>query len=84
MLIICRLIWAYMIVLFARIIISWFPVSPGSGLSSVFGFLYGVTEPVLKPIRQVLPPIGMGGLGLDLSPIVVFFGITVVMRVLGC
>ncbi|MDQ6724679.1 MAG: YggT family protein [Actinomycetota bacterium] len=73
----CRLLQAYLIVMFARIILSWFPVEPGSGLASVFGFLYSITEPVLAPIRRVLPPIGMGGMGLDLSPIVVFFGITI-------
>jgi len=73
----CRLLQAYLIVMFARIILSWFPVEPGSGLASVFGFLYAITEPVLAPIRRVLPPIGMGGMGLDLSPIVVFFGITI-------
>jgi len=73
----CRLLQAYLIVMFARIILSWFPVEPGSALASVFGFLYSITEPVLAPIRRVLPPVGMGGMGLDLSPIVVFFGITI-------
>ena len=73
----CRLLQAYLIVMFARIILSWFPVEPGSGLATVFGFLYSITEPVLAPIRRILPPIGMGGMGLDLSPIVVFFAITI-------
>ena len=75
--ILCRLLDAYMIVLFARIILSWFPVEPGSGLASVYGFLYSITEPVLAPIRRVIPPMGMGGMGLDLSPLVVFFGISI-------
>jgi YggT family protein len=75
-LIICRLLQGYLIVMFARIILSWFPVEPGSGLASVYGFLYAITEPVLGPIRRVIPPLGAGGMGIDLSPIVVFFGIT--------
>lgn len=75
--IICRLLDAYLIVMFARIILSWFPVEPGSGLASVYGFLYTITEPVLGPIRRVIPPLGAGGMGIDLSPIVVFFGITI-------
>jgi YggT family protein len=74
---ICRLLDAYLIVMFARIILSWFPVEPGSGLASVYGFLYAITEPVLGPIRRVIPPLGMGGMGLDLSPLVVFFGISI-------
>ncbi len=79
---ICRLLQAYLIVMFARIILSWFPVEPGSGIASVYGFLYSITEPVLGPIRRVLPPVGMGGMGLDLSPIVVFFGITILQGII--
>ena len=73
----CRLLDAYLIVMFARIILSWFPVNPGSGLATVYGFLYSITEPVLGPIRRVIPPLGAGGMGIDLSPIIVFFGITI-------
>jgi uncharacterized protein YggT (Ycf19 family) len=47
---------------------------------SVYSFLYLITEPVLGPIRRVLPPLGAGGMGLDLSPIIVFFGITILLR----
>ncbi len=74
---ICRLLEAYLILMFARIILSWFPINPGSGMATVYGFLYSVTEPVLGPIRRVIPPIGAGGMGLDLSPLVVFFAITI-------
>jgi YggT family protein len=79
---ICRLLDAYLIVMFARIILSWFPINPGSGMASVYGFLYSITEPVLGPIRRVIPPLGMGGMGLDLSPLVVFFGISILRSVI--
>ena len=75
--IICRLLQAYLIIMFARIIMSWFPINAGSGLATVYGFLYSITEPVLGPIRRVIPPLGAGGMGIDLSPIIVFFGITI-------
>ena len=75
----CRLLQAYLIILFARIILSWFPINPGTALATVFGFLYSITEPVLGPIRRIIPPLGMGGMGLDLSPLVVFFGIRILM-----
>jgi YggT family protein len=80
-LIICRLLQAYIIILFARIILSWFPLSPGGGMSTVYGFLHTLTEPVLAPLRRLIPPIGMGGMGLDLSPLIVFFGISLLLRV---
>ncbi len=73
----CRLLDAYLIIIFARIILSWFPVEPGSGMASVYGFLYALTEPVLGPIRRIIPPMGMGGMGLDLSPMIVLLVITI-------
>lgn len=74
---VCQLLGLYFLVLFARIILSWFPVSPGSGLASVFGILYALTEPVLGPVRRIVPPLMLGGAGFDLSPIIVIVGLRV-------
>ncbi|HEX2041603.1 MAG TPA: YggT family protein [Acidimicrobiales bacterium] len=71
-LLLCRLLQAYFLILIGRVVLSWFPISPGSGMASVFSVVYAITEPVLAPLRKVIPPIGMGGMGLDLSPIIVF------------
>lgn len=68
--ILCTLAELYVIVIFARIILSWFPISPGGAMATVFSFLYTVTEPLLGPLRRLLPPVGVGGMGLDLSPII--------------
>ena len=82
---VCSLLNLYLILLFARIILSWFPVSPGGAMAQIFSFLYTVTEPVLGPIRRAIPPIGMGGMGFDLSPIIVIFGVQILERVVfGC
>lgn len=82
---ICLILNLYLIALFARIILSWFPISPDSPMAPVFSFLYSVTEPVLGPIRRLLPPVGMGGMGLDLSPIIVVFGAQLlVFPLIGC
>lgn len=78
MAIVCLLINAYLLALFARIILSWFPIAPGGLLAQVFSGLYAVTEPVLGPIRRAIPPIGMGGMGLDLSPIIVIIGFQII------
>lgn len=59
--------------IFARAILSFFPLSPSSPMASLAQFLYRITEPVLAPIRRVLPPMG----GLDLSPLVVIIGIQI-------
>jgi YggT family protein len=80
--IIAWILQAYVIVIFARVILSWFPITPGTPMASVARVLYAVTEPVLGPIRRVLPPMRMGGMGLDLSPIIVLIGIQIISRAL--
>ena len=70
-----QLLNLYLLCIFARIVLSWFPITPNSGMATVYGFLYSITEPVLGPIRRLIPPIGMGGMGLDLSPMIVTFGL---------
>ncbi len=74
---ICTLGNLYLIAIFARIVVSWFPVQPGSTFASIVSFLYAITEPVLGPLRRAIPAVRMGGMGLDLSPLVVFFGISI-------
>ena len=82
---VCLILNLYLVALFARIILSWFPISPDSPMAPVFSFLYNVTEPVLGPVRRILPPVGMGGMGLDLSPIIVVLGAQIlVFPLIGC
>ncbi|MEJ7844186.1 MAG: YggT family protein [Acidimicrobiales bacterium] len=72
--ILCNLILIYTVVLFGRIVLSWFPVTPGSAMESVSRVLGALTDPVLEPLRRVLPPVG--GM-LDLSPLVVFIALAI-------
>jgi YggT family protein len=69
--IVCLLIQLYLLVLFARILMSYFPPTPGTTYARIYEGFDRVTEPVLAPIRAMIPPVRMGGMGLDLSPIVV-------------
>jgi YggT family protein len=82
--ILCQLGTIYLMALFARIILSWFPLSPNGVMASVFSFLYTITEPVLGPIRRMLPPVGVGGMGLDLSPLIVILLLQVVILRVVC
>lgn len=75
MAIICVALQLYVIVLFARVIFSWFPISPGSAVEGIYDILRMLTEPILGPLRRAIPPVRMGGMGLDLSPLIAFFGI---------
>lgn len=69
--ILCTIGNLYLLAIFARIVVSWFPVQPGSTFASIVGFLYTITEPLLGPLRRAIPAMRMGGMGLDLSPIIV-------------
>ena len=82
--ILCSLVNLYLLLMFGRIILSWFPLSPGGVVASVYGFLYAVTEPVLGPVRRVIPPLSFGGGGLDLSPIVVLLVVRLLVLPLVC
>ena len=59
----------YIVIIIARAVISWVNPDP---FNPIVRFLYRVTEPVLRPVRNALP---LQGLGLDLSPMIVLLGI---------
>ncbi|MDA1010420.1 MAG: YggT family protein [Chloroflexi bacterium] len=49
--------------IFARAILTWFPIDKNG---PIFQFLNAVTDPILDPLRKVIPPIGM----IDITPMV--------------
>jgi YggT family protein len=63
-------------VLLARVLLSWFPNVDRS--NPIIQFLYDITEPVLRPIRDMLPQNGM----FDLSPLIAFLIIQVIAAIL--
>lgn len=50
----------------------------GHPIRKVYDFLSRLFEPVLVPIRRVMPPLRIGAMALDLSVIVIFFGIFII------
>jgi YggT family protein len=63
------------VAILVRALMSWIMPNDSTGLSRV---LVDVTEPVLAPIRRILPPVG----GIDFSPILAMVLIQIVGRVL--
>ena len=57
-----------------RVLVSW--VDP-TGRNTVSQYLVGLTEPLLAPIRRVLPQTGM----VDFSPLVLMIGLGILLRV---
>ena len=74
--IISLLLALYSLVLLGRIVLDFvISLNSGRGLQGMaipYGILYDLTEPVLRPIRRLLPPLRVGAVALDLSPFLVF------------
>lgn len=61
----------YVILIFARIVISFVPRMPyRPWLRAILDFITETTDPYLNLFRRFLPPIGGGGFALDLSPMI--------------
>ena len=75
--VVCVLISAYTVILLIRVILSWAVTlgwrPPYSGpVRKVLDLLDDVTEPLLKPLRALIPPVRAGAVGLDVSILVAF------------
>ena len=77
---ICLIFSMMSLLIFARVISSWLP-RPNSDIGmTAIGALERVTDVVLKPVRNTLPALRLGNMGLDLSPIIVIVVISVLTR----
>jgi YggT family protein len=62
------LITLYILILVASALLSWFPTDSTSGsLATIKNLLARLTEPVLRPIRSIMPRPRLGGVGIDFS-----------------
>ncbi|SJZ30646.1 YggT family protein [Selenihalanaerobacter shriftii] len=63
-------------ILIARVISSWVqPPTHHANMRKILRFIYNWTEPVLGPIRRMLPT---SSLGIDLSPIIAFIALGII------
>lgn len=77
---------AFFLVLVARFVLSlivmfapqWHPKGP---MLLLFEVIYSITDPFLRPLRRILPPIGAGGIRLDLSMLMLFVITSVAMSI---
>ncbi len=78
------LLYLFLIVLFAYSILSWLTFSGRLAYDSpvirIHAALGRICEPVLRPVRRIIPPVRVGGVGLDLSVLVVFLVILLLIN----
>jgi YggT family protein len=76
----------FQLILLARVVLDWAVLlagspSPGSAREKFTPVIYRITEPVLAPVRKLVPPLRIGGVGLDLAFIIVFIAVIVLRMV---
>jgi YggT family protein len=72
-----KLIELVKMMLFIRVILSWFPGI--DWYNGPFKILRAVTDPILKPFQALIPPLG----GLDISPIIAFLALDFLAKMAG-
>jgi YggT family protein len=84
--IILNVLWVAIVLLLARFVLDWVQLlarswRPQGWVAALCEGLYTITDPPLRAVRGVIPPIRLGGAALDLSPMILLIAIWVVMQI---
>ncbi len=77
-----QVVQIYVYIVLISIILSWFRVPGDHPVAAVQRGVSRLVDPVLAPIRRMLPPVRIGGMGLDLSPIILILGLQFLLAVI--
>ena len=84
--IICLLLTLVWIALITYVILGWVVelgrIAWGHPIRNVYDFLGRGIRPAIRPIRDALPPVRIGGVALDLSIIVLFIGVAILRAII--
>ncbi|QHO91228.1 YggT family protein [Actinomyces sp. 432] len=77
----------YVLVLLTRVVLDWIQLfarnwRPSGVVLVLANVVYGLTDPPLRQIRRFMPMLRLGAVGVDLSFLVLWFGIVIVRRLL--
>ena len=80
------LLWFFIALLWVRFIVDWVQVfarswSPRGVLLVLLEVVYSVTDPPIKALRRVIPPLRIGSVALDLSFLIVLVAAYILLRV---
>lgn len=65
-----------------RVVLSFLPIPVTNVTRPILNFIYDLTEPILRLVRNMLPPVMVGGVGLDLSPIVAIILLNIMQTII--
>jgi YggT family protein len=80
-------VWLYLIVLFGRLVLDWIRMfarewRPRGVMLVVAEVVYSLTDPPLRALRRVIPPLRLGGVSLDLAFLVLVLALSVLLAIL--
>lgn len=80
-------LWLYQMALLGRIVVEYLRMfarawQPRGIVLLIVETIYTVTDPPLRFVRRFVPPLRLGGIAIDLSFLVVFFGVSILSRML--
>lgn len=80
-------VFLYLIVLVGRVVFDWIRIlarewRPRGPVLLVAEPVYTLTEPPLRALRRVIPPLRLGAVSIDLSFMVLFFGVVILQTIL--
>ena len=76
--IVCTFLLLYGLAVFAWVVLSWVQVSSVHPVGRIQVFLDRIIYPVVLPLRRVLPPLRIGGMALDLSPLLLLLAVQLI------
>jgi YggT family protein len=79
-------LWVFIALMWVRFVVDWVQVfarswSPTGVLLLILEFVYSVTDPPIKALRRVVPPLRIGNFALDLSFLLVMIGAYVLLAI---
>jgi YggT family protein len=80
------LLWFFIAMLWVRFVVDWVQVfarswSPRGPLLVLLEIVYSITDPPIKALRRVIPPLRLGSIALDLSFLIVLVTAYLLLRV---
>ena len=80
------LLWFFIALLWIRFVVDWVQIfarqwTPRGVLLVVLEVVYSITDPPIKALRRVIPPLRIGSISLDLSFLIVMIGAYVLLQV---
>ena len=75
-------LWAIIAWIVLSYVVNFGRVPGDHPVSRLYRFLARIIDPVLMPIRRAIPPLRLGAMNLDLSPLILIFGISILIGIL--